>query len=93
MGLAATALNVSITMMVSYPLSRRSFNGRGLLMFFIAFTMWYSGGIIPTFIIVRNLGLYATPWAMVLPTAAAARNIIITRTYLQSNIDDSIPDA
>ena len=88
-----TALNVAITMMVAYPLSRRSFNGRGLLMFYIAFTMWFSGGIIPTFIIVRNLGLYATRWAMVLPTAAAAWNIIITRTYLQSNIDDSIPES
>lgn len=88
-----TALNVAITMMVSYPLSRRAFSGRGLLMFFIAFTMWFSGGIIPTFIIVRNLGLYATRWAMVLPTAAAAWNIIITRTYLQSNIDDSIPES
>ena len=88
-----TALNVSITLMVAYPLSRRTFNGRGLLMFYIAFTMWFSGGIIPTFIIVRNLGLYATRWAMVLPTAAAAWNIIITRTYLQSNIDDSIPES
>lgn len=88
-----TALNVSITLMVAYPLSRRAFNGRGLLMFYIAFTMWFSGGIIPTFIIVRNLGLYATRWAMVLPTAAAAWNIIITRTYLQSNIDDSIPES
>ncbi len=88
-----TAINVSITLMVSYPLSRRAFHGRGLLMFYIAFTMWFSGGIIPTFIIVRNLGLYATRWAMVLPTAAAAWNIIITRTYLQSNIDDSIPES
>ena len=88
-----TALNVSITLMVAYPLSRRAFRGRGLLMFYIAFTMWFSGGIIPTFIIVRNLGLYATRWAMVLPTAAAAWNIIITRTYLQSNIDDSIPES
>ena len=88
-----TAINVSITLMVSYPLSRRAFHGSGLLMFYIAFTMWFSGGIIPTFIIVRNLGLYATRWAMVLPTAAAAWNIIITRTYLQSNIDDSIPES
>ena len=79
--------------MVAYPLSRRAFRGRGLLMFYIAFTMWFSGGIIPTFIIVRNLGLYATRWAMVLPTAAAAWNIIITRTYLHSNIDDSIPES
>ena len=79
--------------MVAYPLSRRAFPGRGLLMFYIAFTMWFSGGIIPTFIIVRNLGLYATRWAMVLPTAAVAWNIIITRTYLQSNIDDSIPES
>lgn len=88
-----TAINVSITLTVAYPLSRRAFRGRSLLMFYIAFTMWFSGGIIPTFIIVRNLGLYATRWAMVLPTAAAAWNIIITRTYLQSNIDDSIPES
>ena len=84
-----TAINVSITLMVAYPLSRRALRGRGLLMFYIAFTMWFSGGIIPTFIIVRNLVLYATRWAMVLPTAAAAWNIIITRTCLHSNIDDS----
>ena len=88
-----TAINVSITLMVAYPLSRRPFRGRGLLMFYIAFTMWFSGGIIPTLIIVRNLGLYATRWAMVLPTAAAAWNIIITRTCLHSNIDDSIPES
>ena len=69
-----TAINVSITLMVGYPLSRRAFRGRRLLMFYIAFTMWFSGGIIPTFIIVRDLGRYATRWAMVLPTAAAAWN-------------------
>ena len=88
-----TSINVSVTLLVAYPLSRKGFRGRNVLMFYIAFTMWFSGGIIPLFIIVRNLGLYGTRWAMVLPAAASAWNIIITRTYMQSNIDDSIPES
>ncbi len=62
-------------------------------MFFMTFTMFFSGGLIPTFLLVRALGLYDTRWAIVLPTAVEVWNVIITRTYLQTNIPESLHES
>jgi putative aldouronate transport system permease protein len=85
-----TTINVFMTLIAAYPLSRRKFFLRNQIMMFIAFTMFFSGGLIPTFLLVRGLGLYNTRWAIVLPTAVEVWNIIITRTYMQSTIPDSL---
>lgn len=85
-----TTINVMLTMMAAYPLSRIRFFLRNHIMVLITFTMFFSGGMIPTFLLVRGLGLYDTRWAVILPTAVTAYNVIISRTYLQSNIPESL---
>ena len=67
-----TIVNVVMTVLAAYPLSRQTFVLRKSLTFFIAFTMFFSGGLIPLFILVRKLGLYNTRWALILPGAVSA---------------------
>lgn len=88
-----TSMNVVLTVMLAYPLSRKDFVGRNSLMFFVTFTMLFSGGIIPTFLLVKSLGIYNTRWAMVLPNAIAVWNVIFTRTYFQSSIPGELLEA
>ena len=84
-----TSLNVIMTMFAAYPLSRKRFFLRNHLMVFISFTMFFSGGLIPSFILIKWLGLYNTRWVMVIPAAVGAWYVIIARQYLYS-IPDSI---
>ena len=85
-----TVINVILTLIAAYPLSRKNFFLKNHIMIFITFTMFFSGGMIPTFLLVRGLGLYNTRWAIVLPTAIAVYNVIIARTYFQSTIPESL---
>lgn len=78
-----TALNVVMTILAAYPLSRKDFKGRGFLMAFIVFTMFFSGGLIPTYLLIRDLGMLNTFWVMIIPNAVAVWNIIIMRTFFQ----------
>lgn len=87
-----TAINMLLTILAAYPLSRKDFYGRGIFTFFIAVTMFFSGGLIPTFLIVRGLGLYNTFWALLLPGAISTTNMIIMRTFFQ-NIPDALEEA
>src|SRR5713101_6319853 len=80
---AGTALNVSLTVLAAYPLSRRWFYGRGVIQFFMVFTIFFSGGLIPNFLLIRDLHLLDTPWAMILPGAVSVWFLLITRTYFQ----------
>src|SRR5262249_27351476 len=70
-----TVLNVVLTVLAAYPLSRRWFFGRGPIQFFIVFTMLFSGGLIPYYLVVRDLRLLDTPWAMIVPGAVSAWNL------------------
>ncbi|MGE7918073.1 carbohydrate ABC transporter permease [Viridibacillus sp. NPDC093762] len=79
-----TILNVIMTILAAYPLSRRDLKGRGFIMAFIVFTMFFSGGLIPTYLLIRDLGMLNTFWVMVIPNAVAVWNIIIMRTFFQS---------
>lgn len=88
-----TALNVTLTLLAAYPLSRKNLRGRGPIMFFFFFTTLFSGGLIPTYLVVRDLGLLNTRWALILPTALSVWNLIITRTYFQTAIPDELLDA
>ncbi|TMV45845.1 carbohydrate ABC transporter permease [Paenibacillus mesophilus] len=84
-----TAINVVMTFLAAYPLSRRTFSGRKAIMVGIVVTMFFSGGLIPSFILINELGLYDTRWALLLPGAVSAFNIIIARTFFQ-NIPESL---
>lgn len=88
-----TSINLVITIMAAYPLSRKDFLPRNILMKLYVFTMFFSGGLIPTFLLVKNLGLVNTIWAMVIPNAVAVWNVIITRTYFQHNIPDELRES
>ncbi len=90
---AGTAVNIVLTLLAAYPLSRPDLRGRGWIMFFFFFTTLFSGGLIPTYLVVRDLGLLNTRWALILPAALSVWNVIITRTYFQSTIPGELLDA
>jgi len=88
-----TSLNVSLTLMSGYALSRKDFIGRNIIMALFVFTMYFNGGLIPTYILVKNLGLLNTPLVMILVGAVSVWHIIITRTYFQAAIPQELLDA
>ena len=88
-----TLLNVAMTMTVAYPLSRKDFVGRNLVMFVFTFTMFFNGGLIPTYLLIKSLGMIDTRAVMIIPGAIGVWNVIITRTYLQSNIPLELYDS
>ncbi|WP_430697475.1 carbohydrate ABC transporter permease [Metabacillus mangrovi] len=88
-----TAVNVVLTLMAAYALSRKDLAGRNIFMLLFIFTMFFSGGLIPTYLVVKNLGLVNTIWAMILPKAIAVWNLIVARTFFQSNIPDELLEA
>lgn len=85
-----TTINLIMTILAAYPLSRRDFAGRNLIMGFIVFTMFFSGGLIPTYLLVKDLGIMNSMWALILPGAVSVWNIIIMRTYFQTSIPNEI---
>lgn len=85
-----TTLNVVFTVMAAYPLSKRNFSARRVLMFLFVFTMFFSGGLIPMFVLVVKLGLYATRWAIVLPPLIATFNLIICRTFFFQTLPEEL---
>lgn len=88
-----TLISVTLTVMIAYPLSRKTFYGRNLLMVLIVFTLLFSGGLIPTYLVVRNLGMLDTRWAMLIPQAIAVWQVIIARTFFQLSIPDELEEA
>ncbi len=81
-----TFINIVVTMLAAYPLSRRDLKGRGVVTVIFTFTMLFSGGMIPTYLLVRDLRMINTAWAMLIPGAMSVYNVIIARTYIQSSI-------
>jgi putative aldouronate transport system permease protein len=79
-----TAVNMLLTVLGAYPLSRRQFAGRRALSFLLVFTMWFNAGMIPTFLVVRGVHLYNTVWAMILPGAISTYNLIVVRTFFDN---------
>jgi len=88
-----TAISVSLTLLAAYPLSRKDFVGRNMFMWFFMFTMFFNGGLIPTYLLVKDLDMINTIWALVIPGAAGVFNIIIVRTFFQSTIPDEMREA
>lgn len=88
-----TTLNVILTMTIAYPLSRKYFSGRKIITAILLITMYFSGGMIPTYLLVRNLGLRDTFWVMIFLGAISAYNVIIARTFLESSIAQELEEA
>lgn len=88
-----TLLSVTITIMAGYALSRKDLVGRNVIMLLFAFTMLFSGGLIPTYLVVKDLGLINTIGAMILPSAVSVFNVIVARTFFQTTIPGELKDA
>jgi multiple sugar transport system permease protein/putative aldouronate transport system permease protein len=86
-------ISVTLTLLAAYPLSRRDLYGRKLLTIFFIFPMLFTGGMIPTYLVVRQTGLLNTRWALIVPAAVSIWNVIITRTYFQITIPDELLEA
>jgi len=88
-----TALNIVMTILAAYPLSRKDFYLRNFYMFLVMFTMIFDGGLIPRYILVKDLGLLDTRWALIIPAALGVWQLIIARTYFRSTIPNELLEA
>lgn len=87
---AGTAVSLAITILCAYPLSRPDFKGGGVVMVLCMITMYFSGGLIPTFLVVRDIGLLDTRWAVILPNALSIYNMIVMRTYFRTQVPGEV---
>lgn len=81
-----TCINLAVTLAAGYALSRPDLRGRKGFTLFFVFTMFFGGGTVPTYMLVRNLHLLNTFWAMVIPNAMSVWNLILCRNFFESNI-------
>jgi putative aldouronate transport system permease protein len=88
-----TIINLIVTIPASYALSRKDLQGRNVIMALFTITMFFSGGLIPTYLVVRSLKLVNTFWALMLPGAISTYNLIVSRTYMQNNIPLELQEA
>ena len=84
--IAGTIISVILTILAAYPLSRRELAGRNVIMMLILFTMYFSGGMIPTYLLVKDLGMYNTIWALLIPAALSTYNLIVAKTFFENSI-------
>ncbi|MFD1176681.1 carbohydrate ABC transporter permease [Paenibacillus puldeungensis] len=88
-----TLLNLAVTLPAAYALSQRGFIARKVIMPLFVFTMYFGGGMIPTYLLVRDLHLLNTPWVMIVNGALSVYNLIITRTFIESSIPQELYEA
>ena len=91
--LAGTFVNLVVTLAAAYPLSRRDLRPRNFIMLVFSFTMFFAGGMIPSYLLVRNLGMLNTRWSVILPGALNVYNMIIARQFFASNIPTELLEA
>jgi putative aldouronate transport system permease protein len=87
-----TLVNITVTIMAAYPLSKKIY-GKGVITGFFILTMFFSGGLIPTYLVVRSLGMVNTRWAMIIPGALSVWLMVITRVYFQTQIPSELCDS
>lgn len=88
-----TIINLFFTLTAAYALSRKSYSMRNGIMFFISFTMFFSGGMVPSFLLINWLGLYNTRWVMVVPGAVSVFNLVMARVFFSSNIPEEMTES
>ena len=88
-----TSISMVVTVLAAYPLSRKDLFGRNIFMAICIFTMYFNGGLVPTFLLVRDLGLLDSMWAVVLPVSLSVFNMIVMRTYFQTQIPTEMLEA
>lgn len=90
---AGTLVSMVLTLLAAYPLSREDFQGKKILSGMFLFTMMFSGGLIPSYMLIKNLGLMNTMWAIILPGAVSAYNVIVARTFFNQTIPKDLLEA
>ena len=88
--IVGTVVNVAMTLICAYPLARKGLPHKGLFSFLFTFTMMFGGGLIPTYLVVRSLGMVNTIWAMIIPGALSVYQMIIVRTFIMNTIPDEL---
>ena len=88
-----TAINMLVTLPAAFALSRREFKPRRVILFLLAFTMFFSGGLIPSYLLYRDLGMLNTVWVFLLPGAVSVFNLIVARSFFESSIPEELHDA
>lgn len=88
-----TALNMVLTVCCAFPLSRKNFPPRKLLLVLVMFTMYFNGGIIPTYMMMRKVGILNTRWAMIVPGAISVYNMLVVRSYFINSIPKELEEA
>ncbi|CAI6050428.1 Melibiose/raffinose/stachyose import permease protein MelC [Paenibacillus sp. JJ-100] len=88
-----TLIGVAVTVFAAYPLARKNLAGKSAIMWFLMITMFFSGGLIPTYLLIKDLHMLNTIWALVIPGAGSVFNVIIVRTFFQSSIPDELWEA
>lgn len=90
---AGTVLNMAVTMPAAYALSRRDFKARNKVMFYFVFTMFFNGGLVPTYMTISELGLISTKTILIVFVAVNTYNLIIARTFIQNSIPEELYEA
>ena len=93
MTLLFTVIGMVLTTLAAYPLARRELTGRAVLAFILMFTMYFSAGLIPEYLLYSSLGLTNTMWVLVLPLSFSPYNMLIMRSFIRSTIPDSLYEA
>ncbi|MCM3205846.1 MULTISPECIES: carbohydrate ABC transporter permease [Paenibacillus] len=88
-----TAVNLAFTIPAAYALSRKDLVGRGFFMGVFMFTMFFGGGLVPSYLLIKELGMINSMWALILPSAASVWNIIVSRTFFQGTIPSELQEA
>ncbi len=91
--IVGTAVNILMTILCAFPLSRKEFTARNKVAMIFIFTMYFSGGLIPSYMLVNRLGLVNTRWALIIPSAMSTYFMIICRTYFINSIPDELYEA
>lgn len=89
----SVVLSIGITLLAAYVLSRPKFKGKAIFNLFFIFTMFFSGGLIPTFLVMRDLGLYNSPWVIILMGGVSVWNLMVARTFIQTSIPHELYEA
>ncbi len=87
---AGTMINLAVTLLCAYPLARKGLPHKGLMTFLFTFTMMFSGGLIPTYLLVKDVGMVNTVWAILIPGAMSVYQMIIVRTFIINTIPDEL---
>lgn len=88
-----TVIGMILVTCAAYPLTKMRLKGRGIISFVFLFTMYFSAGVIPEYLLMDQLNLLDTPWAIILPLTFSAYNMIIMKSFIQANVPDSLEES